>query len=157
MNTVSLKQSEFAVQGTTSVLGVLKFVLIVTLVAISLTALGWGYTTFRDWRRDAPRRDYVRNAETLMTALHQYRARTGTFPAGNNAEVVKALTGKNIPLLAIVPTQLQQNAKGQFIDTWGTALQIYIAGNDVLIRSAGPNMVFDDARSEEYDDVILAN
>jgi len=134
MSTVSLKQTEFGVQGTTSLLGVLKLFLVVTLVTTSIAALSWGYLAFRDWRRAAPRREYIRNAE-----------------------VVKALTGKNSQLLAIIPTRLQQNAKGQFIDAWGTPLQIYLAGNDVLIRSAGPNLVFDDARAEENDDVLLAN
>jgi hypothetical protein len=49
------------------------------------------------------------------------------------------------------------NAKGEFIDPWGTALRIYFSDNGVLVRSAGPNRRFDDSTSIDCDDFFRSN
>ena len=37
------------------------------------------------------------------------------------------------------------NDKGEIVDPWGTPFQFYFSHNEVLIRSAGPNKVWEDS------------
>jgi hypothetical protein len=43
------------------------------------------------------------------------------------------------------------------VDAWGTPVRIYFTTPGVLIRSAGENKIFEDARAKAGDDVILSN
>ena len=54
-------------------------------------------------------------------------------------------------------TSAAVNEKGEFVDPWGTPVVVYFAGNSVLVRSAGPNRKWEDARNELADDIILSN
>ena len=45
------------------------------------------------------------------------------------------------------------NNKGEITDPWGTPLQFYFSKNGVLIRSAGPNKVWEDSTVPHPDDL----
>jgi hypothetical protein len=82
----------------------------------------------------------------------------GEYPRGNNAEIVKCLTGNNsqkVIIVAVRPENL--NAKGEIVDPWGTPMKIYFADNEVLLRSAGPNRRFEDTKTEKGDDYFRSD
>jgi hypothetical protein len=94
------------------------------------------------------------NCDNLILGIQQYREFTGTYPTGNNAQITKALLGqteKKVLILAVRRSDL--NDKGEIIDPWGTPLQFYFSHNEVLIRSAGPNKVWEDSSSPSPDDL----
>jgi hypothetical protein len=86
--------------------------------------------------------------------IQQYREFVGSYPTGNNAQVVKALTGqteKKVLILAVRRASL--NDKGELVDPWGVPLQFYFSNDEVLIRSAGPNKVWEDSSTPNADDL----
>ena len=94
------------------------------------------------------------DADNLITGLQQYKEFAGTYPVGDNAEIAKALLGrteKKILILAVRKSDL--NNKGEICDPWGTPLQFYFSKNGVLIRSAGPNKIWEDSGNPRSDDL----
>jgi hypothetical protein len=94
------------------------------------------------------------DCDNLILGIQQYREFAGSYPTGNNSQIVKALLGqteKKILILAVRRTAL--NDKGEIVDPWGTPLQFYFSNNEVLIRSAGPNKVWEDSATATADDL----
>ncbi len=92
--------------------------------------------------------------DNLIMGIQQYREFVHSYPTGNNAQIVRALLGqtdKKILILAVRRTDL--NDKGEIVDPWGTPLQFYFSHNEVLIRSAGPNKVWEDSAVPTADDL----
>ena len=88
----------------------------------------------------------------------KYKENVGSYPVGSNADIVKALKGRNSKnVIILIGRKTELNEKGEFIDPWGTPLKIYFADNNVLVRSAGPNRRFDDSTSIDFDDYIRSN
>ena len=82
----------------------------------------------------------------------------GSYPAGNNLDVARALSGQSSSkILIILATKIPRNSKGEFLDPWDTPLQFYFSGNSVLIRSAGPNKVWEDSTVPNSDDLYRSN
>jgi hypothetical protein len=75
--------------------------------------------------------------------IHNYHAAFGENPVGTNPEIAAALQGKNprqINFLA--DSGLRLNGKGEIIDGYGTPFFFHqISGNEMEIRSAGPDKV----------------
>ena len=46
-----------------------------------------------------------------------------------------------------------KNDKGEIVDTWGTPIQFYFSHDSVMIRSAGPNKVWEDSSHPGSDDI----
>jgi hypothetical protein len=95
------------------------------------------------------------DADNLITGLQQYKQFIGSYPAGDNVEISKALLGqteKKVLILAVRKTAM--NNKGEIVDPWGTPLQFYFSKNGVLIRSAGPDKIFEDAADPRCDDLF---
>lgn len=96
--------------------------------------------------------------ENLFVGLQQYKENVGVWPVGSNADIVKALKGQNPKnVIILVGRKLELNSQGEFVDPWGTALRVYFGGNNILIRSAGPNKRFDDTSVQDFDDYIRSN
>jgi len=94
------------------------------------------------------------DCDNLIMGIQQYREFVGGYPTGNNAQVVKALLGqteKKVLILAVRRAAL--NDKGELVDPWGTPLQFYFSNDEVLIRSAGPNKVWEDSSTQNADDL----
>jgi hypothetical protein len=134
-----------------------RFVLIVGLITI-LVGAGWivrAWTAFRVTARTQRLNDDV---VTLFEALQKYKENVGSYPAGSNAEIAKALKGKNSKnIIILVGRKTDLNEKGEFVDPWGTALRIYFSDTGILVRSAGQNRRFDDSTAMDCDDFFRSN
>lgn len=62
-------------------------------------------------------------------------------PVGDNAEIVRALQGRNRARLVFVPTNHPAlNDRGELVDRWGTPFFFHaLAGHSMEVRSAGPD------------------
>lgn len=91
-------------------------------------------------------------AESLILGLQQYREFLGQFPSGSNADITKSINGQGDKrVLILVGRKGEISGKGEIVDPWGTPLQIYFSHDGVLLRSAGPNRVFENARTDSDD------
>lgn len=134
-----------------------KILLLIGLLA-SLAAGGWAYAQYHTWQVNARTTRFNEDVDNLFYALQQYKERIGTYPVGNNAQVVQALLGNNPKnLIILVGRKKDLNSKGEFVDPWGTPLRIYFAGEGILVRSAGPNKRFDDSTVLNQDDYYRSN
>jgi hypothetical protein len=119
----------------------------------------WSYVTFRKWEASQKERTLYAEVDQLFEAFHKYKRVVGKYPQGSNAEIAKAIregdNEKHLMIMAVKDSQL--NAKGEIVDPWGTPLKIYFAQNEVLIRSAGPNKQFEDAKAPGCDDYFRSD
>jgi hypothetical protein len=119
----------------------------------------WGYFAFRKWQSQQNERALSNEVDQLFEAFHKYKQIVGKYPSGSNAEIAKSIregnNEKKLMIMAVKDSQL--NAKGEIVDPWGTPLKIYFAQNEVLIRSAGPNKQFEDAKITTSDDYFRSD
>lgn len=83
----------------------------------------------------------------IKIALLEYKTQFGAFPSGDSRAIVRALTGDNpkrMPFIGMPPD-------GELLDPWGTPYRIY-SGDAPLIRSAGPDKLFDTGSGREKTD-----
>lgn len=129
------------------------------LIGIALVAaIGWFAVPSVRQKIDPKVDKFVKDADSLIEGLQQYREFVGSFPSGSTIDIAKALTGqtdKKVLILAARKSEL--NAKGEIVDPWGTPLQIFFSNNGILIRSAGPNRVFEDSKSRSSDDLFRSS
>lgn len=113
----------------------------------------WGYFWFRKWQGQQNERTLSTEVDQLFEAFHKYKQIVGKYPTGSNADIAKSIregdNEKHLMIMAVKDSQL--NAKGEIVDPWHTPLKIYFAQNEVLIRSAGPNKQFEDAKGPTDD------
>jgi hypothetical protein len=106
-------------------------------------------------RRVAPKiLKFNLDADNLILGLQQYREFVGTYPTGNNITIAKSLLGrseKKVLILAVRKSDM--NDKGEILDPWGIPLRFYFSDNEVMIRSAGPNKVWEDSNVQTADDL----
>ena len=76
----------------------------------------------------------------------------GALPTGSNRELVAALAGENAYRIRLLdPAAGHLNADGELVDRWQVPLFFhFVEGNDVGVRSAGPDRVMWTA-----DDVLM--
>jgi hypothetical protein len=135
-----------------------KKLLWVTLIALGLLGAGWQWLRWSAARLDAQRARFVEDAGNLLLALQQYKEFTGHYPTGQNLDIARALAGQGPEKIVILTVRKnERNAKGELVDPWGTPLAFYFAGNSVLIRSAGPNRIWEDSASPASDDLFRSN
>jgi len=125
-----------------------KVVQILIILAV-VTGGIWGYAAVRKWQGQQNQRELSNEVDQLFEAFHKFKTIVGKYPTGSNAEIAKSIregnNEKRLMIMAVKDSQL--NAKGEIVDPWGTPLKIYFAQNEVLIRSAGPNKQFEDAKA----------
>ena len=96
---------------------------------------------------------YMRlNAEEVGRGINLYKKRFGEYPTGENATIIKKLSGQN-PHHDVLIEHVSKsiNWRGQIVDMWRQPLKFEFEGtNNFIINSAGPNEKFGDG-----DDVIL--
>ena len=133
----------------------MKKALTIALIVVGIAGVLWmarGWTVSA--RPDTRISKFNTDCDSLILGLQQYREFVGSYPTGNNIAIVKALLGqteKKVLIVAIRRTDL--NDKGEMVDPWGTPLMFYFAHNEVMIRSAGPNRVWEDSNSPTADDL----
>jgi hypothetical protein len=134
-----------------------RVVLVIGLITI-VVGLAWVLKTFNAMHATARTQQLNDNVVTMFDALQKYKENVGSYPAGSNAEIGKALKGKNAKnVIILVGRKTEMNEKGEFVDPWGTPLRIYFSDNGILVRSAGANRRFDDSTTMDCDDFFRSN
>jgi len=135
-----------------------KIALILAIVVLASGSV-WAYFAVREWSASKNQRALAAEVDQLFEAFHKYKGIVGKYPSGSNSEIAKSIregnNEKHLMIMAVRDSQL--NAKGEIIDPWGTPLKIYFAQNEVLIRSAGPNKQFEDAKATLSDDYFRSD
>jgi hypothetical protein len=129
-------------------------------IGILTIAVGvvWASKVWTNFRANARTAQFNEDVDNLFACLQKYKESVGSYPVGSNAEVAKALQGKNNKsVIILVGKKTETNEKGEFVDPWKTPLRIYFSDTGVLIRSAGANRRFDDSSVLEADDFIRSN
>jgi len=93
---------------------------------------------------NSPSGDIHADLRIVNEIFRQYRSAThGTNPVGENAEIVRVLTGRNALEFAFIPPNHPAiNAKGELCDRWGTPFFFHqLSGVQMEIHSAGPDRV----------------
>ena len=129
----------------------------IVLIAAVAAAVLWVSFVAKGWtprRLDERTSKFNADADNLILGLQQYKEFVGTYPTGNNIQIAKALLGqteKKVLILAVRRSNI--NDKGEILDPWGTPYQFYFSHNEVMIRSAGPNRVWEDSSTATADDL----
>ena len=134
----------------------MKHIIPVAVILALLAAGFWFYQSTMRNRVDPNVTEFHKDAETMIKGLQEYRKFVGSYPTGSAVDIANALSGqgqseKKFLLLAIGKDK--KNNKGEVVDPWGTPLQFYFAHNGVMLRSAGPNRVFEDSNAQSSDDL----
>lgn len=136
----------------------MRKILLPFLLAVLVVGAGWQAVRFSRNQLDARVVKFNSDASDLLLGLQQYKEFTGHYPAGSNLDIAKALSGQSDAKVFILAVRKSdRNQKGEIVDSWGTPLQFYLSGNSVLIRSAGPNKVWEDSSVNSSDDLYRAN
>lgn len=132
---------------------------IAPVVVVVLLALGaWFLMPALMQKGDPKVAKFVEDADSLILGLQQYKEFVGSYPAGTLSDISKALTGQTEKkVLILVMRKSELNTKGEIVDPWGTPIQVYFSQNGILIRSAGPNRVFEDSKSTRSDDLFRSS
>ena len=132
----------------------MKRLLTIALVVFGVTGVLWVAKAWTLKRTDEKVVKFNTDCDTLILGIQQYKEFVGTYPEGNNISIAKALLGqteKKVLILAVRRSDL--NDKGEILDPWGTPLQFYFSHNEVMIRSAGPNKIWEDSAVRIADDL----
>ncbi len=133
---------------------VFKKALLIVLIVLGLGGALWAAKGWTLRRLDEKIAKFNSDADNLILGIQQYKEFVGTYPTGNNVAIAKALLGqtdKKVLILAVRKSDM--NDKGEILDPWGTPLQFYFSHNEVMIRSAGPNKVWEDSAVQLADDL----
>ena len=128
------------------------------LAFVAVACVGWQSLRIAKSQLDAKVQAFHSEAEDLIQGLQQYKEFIGSYPPGNNLDIAKALSGQTEKkVLILVARKVAHNQQGELVDPWGTPIQFYSSGNSVLIRSAGPNKVWEDSSVMGSDDLFRSN
>jgi hypothetical protein len=132
----------------------MKKALTIALILVGVTGVLWMAQGWTLKRSDAKVQKFHTDCDNLIMGIQQYREFVGTYPTGPNVNIARSLLGqteKKVLILAVRRSDM--NDKGEIMDPWGTPLQFYFSHNEVMIRSAGPNKVWEDSGSQTADDL----
>ncbi len=128
--------------------------LAIFLIVLGVGGVLWVAKAWTPRRIDHKILKFNNDADNLILGLQQYREFVGNYPTGNNVTIAKALLGrseKKVLILAVRKSDM--NDKGEILDPWGTPLRLYFSDNEVMIRSAGANKVWEDSIVATADDL----
>lgn len=132
----------------------MKKALTIVLILVAVGGVLWVAKGWTVRRMDTRSAKFNSDADNLILGIQQYKEFVGTYPTGNNVAIAKALLGqteKKVLILAVRRSDM--NDKGEILDPWGVPLQFYFSHNEVMIRSAGPNKVWEDSAVQFADDL----
>jgi hypothetical protein len=132
----------------------MKRTIAIIAVVLGIGGVLWVAKAWTPRRTDPKILKFNLDADNLILGLQQYREFVGSYPTGNNVTIAKALLGrseKKVLILAVRKSDM--NDKGEILDPWGTPLRFYFSDNEVMIRSAGPNKVWEDSNGSTADDL----
>ena len=130
---------------------------LIAVIVVVLIVFGGGYFYVKNKSYvtlDPKIIEFQADANRLIQGLQQYKAFFKHYPTGSPAEISAALSGQAEGKVVIFATaNSKKNDKGEIVDTWGTPIQFYFSHDSVMIRSAGPNKVWEDSRHPVSDDL----
>ncbi len=132
----------------------MKKALFIIPIVLGVAGVLWVAKAWTLHRADDKVTKFNTDCDSLIMGIQQYKEFVGTYPTGNNAAIVKALSGqseKKVLILAVRRSDM--NDKGEILDPWRTPLQFYFSHNEVMIRSAGPNKAWEDSAIPTADDL----
>lgn len=132
----------------------MKVAVISLLVLAGVGGVFWVAKGWTVHRVDPKVAKFNQDAENLILGIQQYKEFIGSYPQGNNVMISRALLGqtdKKVLILSVRKSDI--NDKGEILDPWGTPVQFYFSHNEVMIRSAGPNKVWEDSAFPFADDL----
>ena len=132
----------------------MKKALTIALIVVGVAGVLWVAKGWTLRRSDEKVAKFNADCDNLILGIQQYREFVGSYPTGNNAQIVRSLLGqtdKKVLILAVRKSEM--NDKGEILDPWGTPLRFYFSDNEVMIRSAGPNKVWEDSNVPTADDL----
>ena len=123
-------------------------------MVLGIAGVLWVAKAWTPRRIDPKLAKFQTDADNLILGLQQYREFVGNYPTGNNATVAKALLGRSEKKILILAVRNKSdiNDKGEILDPWRTPFRFYFSDNEVMIRSAGPNRVWEDSNVQTADD-----
>jgi type II secretory pathway pseudopilin PulG len=133
----------------------MKKIVAILLIAVGAASALWAAKTWTRRQLDQNVARFNVVADNLILSLQQYREFVGSYPTGNNAQITKDLLGRGEKKVVILSARNHSeiNEKGEIVDPWGTPLQFYFSDTEVLIRSAGPNRIWEDTAVPFGDDL----
>lgn len=132
----------------------MKKAIVLIVIVLGIGGVLWVAKAWTPRRVDPKIVKFNSNADNLILGLQQYRQFVGSFPSGNNLTIAKALLGQTDKRTLILTVRnSDMNDKGEILDPWRTPLRFYFADNEVMIRSAGPNKVWEDSDIPTADDL----
>ncbi|MGA2659263.1 MAG: hypothetical protein ABSH34_17305 [Verrucomicrobiota bacterium] len=133
----------------------MKKIVAILLIAVGAASALWAAKTWTRRQLDQNVARFNVVADNLILSLQQYREFVGSYPTGNNASITKDLLGRGEKKVVILSARnhSEVNEKGEIVDPWGTPLQFYFSDTEVLIRSAGPNRIWEDTAVPFGDDL----
>jgi len=133
----------------------MKKIVAILLIAAGAASALWAAKTWTRRQLDQNVARFNVVADNLILSLQQYREFVGSYPTGNNASITKDLLGRGEKKVVILSARnhSEVNEKGEIVDPWGTPLQFYFSDTEVLIRSAGPNRIWEDTAVPFGDDL----
>ncbi len=132
----------------------MKKALAIAIIVLGAAGVLWVAKAWTPRRVDPKILKFNTDADALILGLQQYREFVGSYPTGNNLTIAKALLGRTEKkILILAARKCAMNDKGEILDPWGTPLRFYFADNEVMIRSAGPNKVWEDSNVATADDL----
>ena len=89
----------------------------------------------------------------ILAALKLYRAEFGAFPGPDSVTILRALRGQNDRGMSFFDCRASSVSQtGELLDPWGTPYMFYRSGDEIVIRSAGPNRRFEGSVDPNCDD-----
>ncbi len=133
----------------------MKKILLIVAVAVGAVTALWGARTWTQRQLDQKVVKFNTEADNLILSLQQYREFVGSYPTGNNASITRDLLGRGDKKVVILTARnhAEVNEKGEIVDPWGTPIQFFFSDTEVLVRSAGPNKVWEDTAVPFGDDL----
>jgi hypothetical protein len=132
----------------------MKKSLAIVVIVLGVGGVLWVAKAWTPRRVDPKVLKFNTDADSLILGLQQYREFVGSYPTGNNLTIAKALLGRSDKKVLILSVRKSDmNDKGEILDPWQTPLRFYFSDNEVMIRSAGPNKVWEDSDVLTTDDL----
>ncbi len=132
----------------------MKKALAIVLIVLGAGGVLWVAKGWTPWRLEPKTAKFNTDADNLILGIQQYREFVGSYPTGNNLNIAKALLGRTDKrVLILTVRKSDMNDKGEILDPWGTPIRFYFSDNEVMIRSAGPNRVWEDSVVTTADDL----
>lgn len=139
----------------------MKKAIIPIIAILALAAAAWSFGPSLRQKGDPKVAKFVEDSDSLILGLQQYKEFMGNYPSGTLVDISRALSGQSTQgekrVVILVARKSELNTKGEIVDAWGTTIQIYFSQNGILIRSAGPNKVFEDSKSPQCDDLYRSS